>query len=159
MSQAKTQPRISQRAAGMPASPIRKLVPLSDQAKARGIKVYHLNIGQPDIETPPEFMTAVRNYDKKVLAYGNSKGDAAFLKGLAEYYKRVGIEVEPEDIQVTTGGSEAIIFAMVCVAGVDDEIIVFEPFYTNYNGFAMMYRSPSGPRTASTCRRARRSSA
>jgi aspartate aminotransferase len=133
-----SQAKISQRAAGMLASPIRKLVPLSDQAKARGIKVYHLNIGQPDIATPPEFMNAVRNYDKAVLAYGNSKGDAAFLKGLAEYYKHVGIEVEPKDIQVTTGGSEAIIFAMVCVAGVGDEIIVFEPFYTNYNGFAMM---------------------
>jgi aspartate aminotransferase len=133
-----SQARISQRAAGMPASPIRKLVPLSDQAKARGIRVYHLNIGQPDIATPPEFMNAIRHYDKAVLEYGNSKGDAAYIKGLAEYYRRVGIEVEPKDIQITTGGSEAIIFAMVCVAGVDDEIIVFEPFYTNYNGFAMM---------------------
>jgi len=133
-----SQARISQRAAGMPASPIRKLVPLSDQAKARGIRVYHLNIGQPDIATPPEFMSAIRHYDKAVLEYGNSKGDAAYIKGLAEYYRRVGIEVEPKDIQITTGGSEAIIFAMVCVAGVDDEIIVFEPFYTNYNGFAMM---------------------
>ncbi|MFZ1946533.1 MAG: pyridoxal phosphate-dependent aminotransferase [bacterium] len=122
----------------MPASPIRKLVPLSDQAKSRGIKVYHLNIGQPDIPTPPEFMEAVRNYDKAVLAYGHSKGDAGYLKGLAGYYKHCGIEVEPKDIQVTTGGSEAIIFAMVCVAAVGDEIIVLEPFYTNYNGFAMM---------------------
>lgn len=129
---------ISQRAAGMPASPIRKLVPLSDQAKARGIKVYHLNIGQPDIPTPPEFMDAVRNYDKVVLAYGNSKGDSSYLKGLAAYYRHCGIDVEPKDIQVTTGGSEAIIFAMMCAAGVGDEIIVFEPFYTNYNGFAMM---------------------
>jgi aspartate aminotransferase len=130
--------RISQRAKAMPASPIRKLVPLSDEAKARGIKVYHLNIGQPDIPTPPEFMNAIRNYDQVVLAYGNSKGEASYLKGLAGYYKRVGIDLEPRDIQVTTGGSEAIIFGMVCVAGVDDEIIVFEPFYTNYNGFAMM---------------------
>ena len=136
--QAKAHARISKRAALMPASPIRKLVPLSDAAKARGIQVYHLNIGQPDIPTPVEFMNAIRCYDRLVLAYGNSKGDAAYIKGLAEYYKSVGIEVEPKDIQVTTGGSEAIIFAMVCVAGVDDEIIVFEPFYTNYNGFAMM---------------------
>jgi aspartate aminotransferase len=122
----------------MPASPIRKLVPLSDQAKARGIKVYHLNIGQPDIPTPPEFMDAVRNYNKVVLAYGNSKGDGDYIKGLVEYYRRRGIEVEAKDIQVTTGGSEAIIFAMISVADVGEEVIVFEPFYTNYNGFAMM---------------------
>lgn len=129
---------ISQRAARMPASPIRKLVPLSDQAKARGLRVYHLNIGQPDIPTPPEFMDAIRNYDRAVLEYGNSKGGAGYLKGLAGYYQHCGIDVEPKDIQVTTGGSEAIIFAMMCVASVGDEIIVFEPFYTNYNGFAMM---------------------
>lgn len=129
---------ISQRAARMPASPIRKLVPLSDQAKAKGIKVYHLNIGQPDIPTPPEFMDAVRGYDRAVLEYGNSKGDSQYLKGLAGYYRHCGIDIEPKDIQVTTGGSEAIIFAMICVAGVGDEIVVFEPFYTNYNGFAMM---------------------
>jgi aspartate aminotransferase len=130
--------RISKRAASMQASPIRKLVPLADEAKARGTKVYHLNIGQPDIPTPQEFMDAVRSYDHKVLAYGNSKGDAAYIRALVEYYRRCGIEVEAKDIQVTTGGSEAIIFAMLCVAGVGDEIIVFEPFYTNYNGFAAM---------------------
>jgi aspartate aminotransferase len=129
---------ISKRASEMQASPIRKLVPLADQAKAKGIKVYHLNIGQPDIPTPPEFMEALRTYDHEVLAYGNSKGDAAYIKTLVTYYRQCGIEVEARDIQVTTGGSEAIIFAMMCVAGVGDEIIVFEPFYTNYNGFAAM---------------------
>ncbi|MFQ6003641.1 MAG: pyridoxal phosphate-dependent aminotransferase, partial [Candidatus Zixiibacteriota bacterium] len=131
-------PQISQRAKDMPPSPIRKLVPLADAAKKRGIKIYHLNIGQPDIPTPPEFMNAIRNYDKKVLEYGNSKGDHNYIAGLVQYYKRRGIDVEEKDIQITTGGSEAIIFAMICVANMGEEIMVFEPFYTNYNGFAMM---------------------
>jgi aspartate aminotransferase len=131
-------PQVSQRAKDMPLSPIRKLVPLADAAKKRGIKIYHLNIGQPDIPTPLEFMNAIRNYDKKVLEYGNSKGDLNFIAGLVKYYERRGIEVEAKDIQVTTGGSEALIFAMICVANVGDEIIVFEPFYTNYNSFARM---------------------
>ena len=131
-------PRISQRANDMPPSPIRKLVPFADEAKKKGIKIYHLNIGQPDIPTPPEFMDAIRNYSEEVLAYGHSKGSQQYLSGLVQYYKRKGIQVEEKDIQVTTGGSEAIIFAMICIAGVGDEIIVFEPFYTNYNGFAMM---------------------
>jgi aspartate aminotransferase len=133
-----TTPKISKRAKDMPPSPIRKLVPLADAAKKRGIKIYHLNIGQPDIPTPPEFMNAVRNYNEEVLAYGNSKGSQKFLSGLVQYYKRRKILVEEKDIQVTTGGSEALIFAMLCVAGVGDEIIVFEPFYTNYNSFAQM---------------------
>lgn len=131
-------PKISQRAKNMPPSPIRKLVPLADAAKKRGIKIYHLNIGQPDIPTPKEFMDAVRNYNEEVLAYGNSKGLQKFLTGLVQYYKRRKILVEEKDIQVTTGGSEAIIFAMICVAGVGDEIIIFEPFYTNYNSFTQM---------------------
>jgi len=131
-------PRLSQRANDMPPSPIRKLVPFADEAKKKGIKIYHLNIGQPDIPTPAEFMNAVKDYKEEVLAYGNSKGSQKFLSGLVEYYKRKGIQVEEKDIQITTGGSEAIIFAMICVADVGDEIIVFEPFYTNYNGFAQM---------------------
>jgi aspartate aminotransferase len=131
-------PRISQRANDMPPSPIRKLVPFADAAKKKGVKIYHLNIGQPDIPTPPEFMDAIRNYSEEVLAYGHSKGSQEYLSGLVRYYRRKGIQVEEKDIQVTTGGSEAIIFAMICIAGVGDEIIVFEPFYTNYNGFAMM---------------------
>jgi aspartate aminotransferase len=131
-------PHVSNRAREMPPSPIRKLVPMADAAKAKGIKVYHLNIGQPDIPTPHEFMDAIRNYDRKVLAYGHSKGDSAYIAGLVTYYKRRGIDVEAKHIQVTTGGSEAIVFAMICVADVGDEILVFEPFYTNYNGFAIM---------------------
>jgi aspartate aminotransferase len=131
-------PQVSQRANAMPPSPIRKLVPFADEAKKKGIKIYHLNIGQPDIPTPPEFMNAVRNYREEVLAYGNSKGSQKYLSGLVHYYEKNDIQVEERDIQVTTGGSEAIIFAMICVADVGDEIIVFEPFYTNYNGFAQM---------------------
>ncbi len=131
-------PKLSRRANDIPPSPIRKLVPLADVAKRRGVKIFHLNIGQPDIPTPPEFMNAVRNYNEEVLAYGNSKGSQKYLSGLVQYYKRKGIQVEEKDIQVTTGGSEAIIFAMICVADVGDEVIVFEPFYTNYNGFAQM---------------------
>ena len=131
-------PEVSDRAREMRPSPIRKLVPFADEAKAKGKKVYHLNIGQPDIPTPHEFMDAIRNYDSKVLAYGHSKGDSTYIAGLVDYYKRKGIDVEARHIQVTTGGSEAIIFAMTCVANVGDEILVFEPFYTNYNGFAVM---------------------
>jgi aspartate aminotransferase len=130
--------RLSERAHKIPASPIRKLIPFADQAKKMGIKIYHLNIGQPDIPTPEEFMQAVKNYNQEVLAYGNSQGDALLLEELVRYYQRYNIKLENRDIVVTTGGSEAIIFAMICVADVNDEIIVFEPFYTNYNGFARM---------------------
>jgi aspartate aminotransferase len=129
---------LSSRARIMPASPIRKLVPLGDQAKKRGIHVYHLNIGQPDIETPAEFYSAVRNYQEKVIAYGNSQGMQYFLQSLARYYQGIGLNIETGDIVVTTGGSEAITFAMLAVAEPGDEILVFEPFYTNYNGFAIM---------------------
>jgi aspartate aminotransferase len=128
---------ISCRGKAMPPSPIRKLIPYSDQAKKRGIHVYHLNIGQPDIETPPEFWKAVKDYSNKVLAYGNSQGLAPYLDRLANYYRRLGLDVNPDDIIVTTGGSEAIIFAMTIICEPGDEIIVFEPFYTNYNGFAI----------------------
>ena len=93
-------PRISGRADLLPPSPIRKLVPFADEAKKRGINIYHLNIGQPDIPTPPEFMNAVRNYKEEVLAYGNSKGSGKYLSGLVQYYKRYGIRVEEKDIQV-----------------------------------------------------------
>lgn len=121
----------------MPASPIRKLIPFAEQAKKRGIKIYHLNIGQPDIETPPEFWNAVRDFPDKVLAYGNSQGAAKYLDKLVDYYRKVGLSVKPDEIIVTTGGSEAIIFAMTIVCDPGDEVIVFEPFYTNYNGFAI----------------------
>ncbi len=129
---------ISKRASELPASPIRKLVPLADEAKKKGIKVYHLNIGQPDIPTPKEFFEAVKTYPKEVLEYGHSKGDLRLLKALSVYFAKNNISVEPEDIMVTTGGSEAIIFAMLAVAGPGEEIIVFEPFYTNYNAFAII---------------------
>lgn len=122
----------------MPASPIRKLVPLGEQAKSRGVHVYHLNIGQPDIQTPPEFFDAIRRFQEKVVAYGNSQGMRIFIEALAEYYMLLGIPLDPAEIMVTTGGSEAIIFAMMAVAEPGEEILVFEPFYTNYNGFAIM---------------------
>ncbi len=128
---------ISKRGQKLPPSPIRKLIPYSELAKKKGIHVYHLNIGQPDIETPPEFWNAVKNYAQKVLAYGNSQGMADYLDKLSEYYNRCNLRINPEDIIVTTGGSEAIIFAMTAIADPGEEIIVFEPFYTNYNGFAV----------------------
>lgn len=129
--------KISRRGEDVPASPIRKLIPLAESAKKRGIHVYHLNIGQPDIETPDEFWQAVRGYSKQVLAYGNSQGMANYLDALAAYYKGLGLDIESQDIIVTTGGSEAIIFAFTIICEPGDEIIVFEPFYTNYNGFAV----------------------
>ncbi|MBR9974355.1 MAG: pyridoxal phosphate-dependent aminotransferase [Bacteroidetes bacterium] len=131
-------PQLSHRASIMPASPIRKLVPLGDAAKQRGTHVYHLNIGQPDIETPPEFFDAVRAYQEKVIAYGNSQGIRLFIESLQEYYASLSIPLAFNDIVITTGGSEAIMFAMMAVAQPGDEILVFEPFYTNYNGFAIM---------------------
>jgi aspartate aminotransferase len=128
---------ISQRGKMLPASPIRKLIPLAEQAKKRGTHVFHLNIGQPDIETPREFWKAIKNYSNKVLAYGNSQGIADYLEKLTAYYKRRGLKINADEIIVTTGGSEAIIFAMTIICNPGDEIIVFEPFYTNYNGFAV----------------------
>ncbi|MFO7638262.1 MAG: pyridoxal phosphate-dependent aminotransferase [bacterium] len=129
---------ISQRGRGMPASPIRKLVPFADEAKARGTKVYHLNIGQPDIETPREMIEGYRAFDAKVLAYGPSAGLPAYLEGLVRYYAGVGITVQQRDILVTTGGSEALLFVFDAICDPGDEVIVPEPFYTNYNGFAAM---------------------
>lgn len=120
----------------MPASPIRKLIPLADGAKKRGIHVYHLNIGQPDIPSPEAFLKALGEYPNKVVAYGRSEGEAALREAYREYYGRFGIELSADNILVTTGGSEALLFAFFCVAGAGDEVLVFEPFYTNYNGFA-----------------------
>lgn len=128
--------KLSQRAIEMPASPIRRLVPYADRARARGIKVYNLNIGQPDIETPKEMMDGYRNVDLKVLAYGPSQGIKEYLSALVEYYRRAEITVATENIIVTMGGSEAISFALDAVTDVGDEVIVPEPFYTNYAGFA-----------------------
>jgi aspartate aminotransferase len=129
-------PRLSARAAALPASPIRKLIPLADGAKKRGVHVYHLNIGQPDIPSPETFLKALGEYPNKVIAYGRSEGEGPLREAYREYYLRFGIELSTDEILVTTGGSEALLFAFFCVAGAGDEIIVFEPFYTNYNGFA-----------------------
>ncbi|MCF8459100.1 MAG: pyridoxal phosphate-dependent aminotransferase [Flavobacteriales bacterium] len=131
-------PRLSLKGQQMPESPIRKLVPYATAAKARGIKVYHLNIGQPDIETPEVALNAVRNMDRKVIEYSNSEGYASYRTGLAKYYKSVGVDVEDSDIMVTTGGSEALIFGFMTCMDPGDEIIIPEPFYANYNGFATM---------------------
>lgn len=130
--------QLSKRALEIQASPIRKLMPHAVSAKARGIKVYHLNIGQPDIPTPEEMIKVYHDFSDKVLAYGPSQGLDVYREGLVEYYKRQGIELKVNDIIVTTAGSEAITFAMMVVGEVGDEIIVPEPFYTNYNGFATM---------------------
>lgn len=121
----------------MPASPIRKLVPYAEAAKRRGTKVYHLNIGQPDIETPPQCLDAVRNSDFKVLEYSHSAGNESYRRKLVQYYKTVGIDVTHEQIIITTGGSEAIIFGFMACMDAGDEVIVPEPFYANYNGFAV----------------------
>ncbi len=130
-------PSISHRGGHMPPSPIRKLVPFADAAKKRGTKVYHLNIGQPDIETPKSIMDAVRNTNMKVLEYSPSAGFESYRNKLATYYQRNNIEVTPSDIIVTTGGSEAILFAIMTCMDAGDEIIIPEPFYANYNGFAI----------------------
>ncbi|MCP4631959.1 MAG: pyridoxal phosphate-dependent aminotransferase [candidate division Zixibacteria bacterium] len=131
-------PVLSKRAELMPASPIRKLVPHADAAKKKGIKVYHLNIGQPDIETPDSFWDAIKDFSGGVLAYGHSQGLPSYREKLAKYYRNVGYDVEPDEIMITTAGSEAIIFCMMAVCSEGDEVIVPEPFYTNYNGFAVM---------------------
>lgn len=128
----------SERGLKMPASPIRKLVPFAELAKKKGIKVYHLNIGQPDIETPPSIINAVKEADIKVLAYSHSAGNESYRKKLVTYYKKVGLDITAEEIIVTAGGSEGIIFGMMACMDPGDEIIIPEPFYANYNGFAVM---------------------
>lgn len=121
----------------MPASPIRKLVPYADEAKSRGIHVYHLNIGQPDIETTPLALKAVHDYDEKVVKYSPSAGNLSYRQKLCGYYKKLGIEVAPDDIIVTAGASEALLFTFQTIMDPADEVIIPEPFYANYNGFAM----------------------
>jgi len=121
----------------MPASPIRKLVPFAEVAKKKGTKVYHLNIGQPDIETPKLILDAVRHSDFKVLEYSHSAGNESYRRKLIGYYQSVGINVDYTQIIITTGGSEAILFGMMACMDAGDEIIVPEPFYANYNGFAV----------------------
>ena len=130
-------PKISEKGQKMPESPIRKLVPFAEEAKKRGTKVYHLNIGQPDIKTPQVALDAVRNNSIEVLAYARSEGSEAYRKKLASYYRRHDIDVSETDIIVTTGGSEALLFALGSITDFGDQIIIPEPFYANYNGFSV----------------------
>ena len=122
----------------MPSSPIRKLVPFADKAKERGIKVYHLNIGQPDIPTPQVALDALKNCHEKVIAYTHSAGNISYRKKLAKYYQNIGIDIDETNIMVTTGGSEAITIAFMSTLNPGDEVIIPEPFYANYNAFALM---------------------
>lgn len=128
-------PQISDRGLTMPASPIRKLAKYADATKAKGIEVLHLNIGQPDLITPPQAMQAVRNFSGDYIPYSHSAGNITLRKKLAEYYKSIGIEISHEDILITNGGSEAICFAYYSILNYADEVIVPEPFYSNYYGF------------------------
>ncbi|MBR5273828.1 MAG: pyridoxal phosphate-dependent aminotransferase [Bacteroidales bacterium] len=130
-------PEISHRGHEMPSSPIRKLTPLANDAKARGIKVYHLNIGQPDLPTPQKAIDALSHVDRKVLEYSPSQGFLSLREKLVNYYKKFRIELTPEDIIVTTGGSEAVLFAFMACLNPGDEIIVPEPAYANYMAFAV----------------------
>jgi len=130
-------PEISEKGKLMPQSPIRKLVPFAEEAKQRGIKVYHLNIGQPDIRTPEVALNAVKNLDLKVIEYSHSAGNESYRRKLANYYKQIGIDIDYTNIIITTGGSEAITFALMSCINPGDEVITPEPFYANYNGFSI----------------------
>lgn len=121
----------------MPPSPIRKLVPYAEAAKKKGIKVFHLNIGQPDIETPPSILDAVRKADIPVLEYSHSAGNESYRRKLVSYYQSVGIQINYDQILITTGGSEAIMFGFFSCLNTGDEVIIPEPYYANYNGFAV----------------------
>tara|TARA_Y100000385_G_scaffold69885_1_gene70101 strand:- start:1222 stop:2421 length:1200 start_codon:yes stop_codon:yes gene_type:complete len=130
-------PRISNKGISMPESPIRKLVPFAEKAKKEGKKVYHLNIGQPDIRTPEVALEAIHNFSDKVVEYSHSAGFESYRIGLAKYYQNLGIDIVYEDLMVTTGGSEALLFALNSCLDAGDEIIIPEPFYANYNGFSI----------------------
>lgn len=129
-------PKISTKGLAMPESPIRKLVPYAEKAIKKGKTIYHLNIGQPDIKTPLVALEAVKRHSLEILAYSRSEGSEAYRMKLANYYKQKNISVSPDDIIVTTGGSEALLFAFGSIMDADDEIIIPEPFYANYNGFS-----------------------
>jgi len=128
--------RISQRGHTIQASPIRRLVPLADEAKKRGLHVYHLNIGQPDIPTPDPVLAAIHNFNEKIISYGHSQGLLDLRKEIAGYFQRYGYGIRTEDVLITIAGSEAIHFAFSVVADSGDEILIPEPYYTNYNGYA-----------------------
>jgi aspartate aminotransferase len=129
-------PLISEKGKAMPASPIRKLVPYAEAAKKKGRKVYHLNIGQPDIPTPEVALNAIRNIDLKVIEYSHSAGNETYRRKLASYYQKLGINIDHTEILITTGGSEAVLFALMACVNPGEEVITPEPFYANYNGFA-----------------------
>jgi aspartate aminotransferase len=141
-------PNLSSKAGAMPASPIRKLVPYSEAAKKRGTKVYHLNIGQPDIETPEVVREAMKTQDARVIEYSNSEGMLNYREGLKGYYASKDIHLDVANIMVTTGGSEALVFAFMSTLNPGDEVIIPEPFYANYNGFAVMAGATVVPVTA-----------
>ncbi len=130
-------PNISEKGKKIPASPIRKLAPYAEEAKRKGRKVYHLNIGQPDIHTPKVALDAVRNMDLTVVEYSHSAGNESYRRKLAEYYRNIDINVDHNELMITTGGSEAITFAMMICMNPGDEIIISEPLYANYIGFAV----------------------
>lgn len=142
-------PKISNKGLAMPSSPIRKLVPFAEEAKRKGRTVYHLNIGQPDIETPEVALQAIKNFDEKVVEYSHSAGFESYRKKLAAYYQKNNIPVDTKHIIITTGGSEALLFAIMSCLNEGDEIIVPEPFYANYNGFATAAGAVIKPITAS----------
>lgn len=142
-------PKISIKGNQMPASPIRKLVPFAENAKRKGRKVYHLNIGQPDIKTPEVAIEAIRNLSEKVLEYSHSAGNESYRKKLAQYYQNIEIDVDYSEILITTGGSEALLFAFQSTLNPDDEVIIPEPFYANYNAFAIATGVKLVPVTAS----------
>lgn len=142
-------PKLSNKAIQMPESPIRKLVPFAEQAKKEGKTVFHLNIGQPDIETPAVALNAIKNIDRKVIEYSHSAGFASYREKLAAYYQSVNIHVTSEDIIITTGGSEALTFGFMSTCDPGDEVIIPEPFYANYNGFAVAAGLNVVPVTAS----------
>jgi aspartate aminotransferase len=129
-------PKVSNKGIAMPESPIRKLVPFAEIAKKKGHKVFHLNIGQPDIKTPEVAMNAIKNSNIEVLEYSHSAGFESYRKKLASYYTRQGLPIDLQDIIITTGGSEALMFAMGTTMDAGDEVIIPEPFYANYNGFS-----------------------
>ncbi len=129
-------PSISEKGKKMPASPIRRLVPFAEEAKRKGRKVYHLNIGQPDIRTPEKALEAVKNIKEEVIEYSHSAGNESYRRKLAGFYTNIGIEIDYTQLLITTGGSEAILFAMMSTVNPGEEVIIPEPFYANYNGFA-----------------------
>jgi aspartate aminotransferase len=142
-------PKISERGNRMPESPIRKLVPYAEEARRKGRTIYYLNIGQPDIPTPEVVLNAIRNNDLKIIEYSHSAGIESYRKKLAKYYQNLGIHISHNEILITTGGSEAILFGMMSCFNPGEEIIISEPYYANYNGFAIIAGAKIKPVTAS----------